>query len=74
MRIAINEAMQTSPLYNRILFEEVEYDRENKLCRLYQIYGIPTLLVFADQKMIEKYYGQMQKGDVEKILSDLILH
>lgn len=72
MRIVINEAVQQFELQKIISIEEVEFDRENELCLRYKIYGFPTLLVFVNQELVEKYYGQIQKNDIEKILHELI--
>ncbi|MCA9735477.1 MAG: thioredoxin family protein [Deferribacteres bacterium] len=71
-RIAINEAIQQFDLHKKVIIEEVEYDRENELCKRYNIYGIPTLLTFVNRNLVEKFYGQIQKTDIEKIIRDLI--
>jgi hypothetical protein len=46
---------------------EVDYDNEKEVCRQYGVYGVPMTLVFWNDKLIGRHYGEITSEEFEAI-------
>ena len=69
-RIAVNEFVEKHKQPFKIKVKKVNYDREKNICRQYGVTGIPTLLVFFDQELIGRHYGEITPEEFEAIFKN----
>ena len=50
--------------------KEVDFDNEKEICRQYGVYGIPVTLVFWQDRIIGRHYGDMTFEDFEAIFKN----
>ena len=46
---------------------KVDYDNEKEVCRQYGVYGVPMTLVFWNDKLIGRHYGEITPEEFETI-------
>ena len=72
VKIALHEvAEQFQEIFSIDIFE-VDYDQDSNLRQKYNVNGLPTLLIFRNQHLLDKYFGELDKNDFEKIINDLL--
>ena len=49
---------------------EVNYDNEKEVCRQYGVFGVPVTLVFWNDKLIGRHYGEIAPEEFEDILKN----
>jgi len=53
---------------NRFIFVKVNVDENPKTASLYQIMGVPTIIVFENGKVKKEISGYLGKAELEKFL------
>ena len=46
---------------------KVDYDNEKEVCRQYGVYGVPMTLVFWNDKLIGRHYGEITSEEFKAI-------
>lgn len=70
-KIALNDFAHNYPrCFNQIKSKEVNYDEEKNICKKYGIIGIPALLVFLNEELVERYFGEITSNELEMIFQD----
>lgn len=69
-RIAINEFIENHHQSFKIKATVVNYDREKNICQRYHVTGIPTLLVFLNQELVGRHYGEITIKEIETIIQN----
>jgi thioredoxin-like negative regulator of GroEL len=69
-RIAINEFIENRRQSFKLKATAVNYDREKNVCHQYGVTGIPTLLVFLNQELVERHYGEITIKEIETIIQN----
>ena len=71
-KVALNEFVGDQKYFNNniIKIKEVIFDPEMDICKQYAISGIPVVLVFFNEELIEKYFGEMTYEDFKTIFQD----
>ena len=72
-RIAINEFIENHHQSFKIKATVVNYDREKNICHQYGVKGIPTLLVFLNQELVGRHYGEITTKEIETIIQRIRL-
>jgi thioredoxin 1 len=49
----------------RVIFGKLNVDENGEVATQYQIMGIPTLLVFKDEKLVDRIVGAMPRQMLE---------
>ena len=49
---------------------EIDYDKEKEICRQYGVYGVPMTLVFWNDKLIDRLYGEITSEEFEAIFKN----
>ena len=70
---------QMNPIYEsvakkskiKILFTEVDIDKEENLNILYEIKSIPTVLLFKNGKEVDRYIGGLNEEEIELFIDSL---
>lgn len=57
---------------NRIKVGKVNTDENLNVASQYQITSIPTLLIFKNQKAVQKIVGYKSKNDLKKIIDSVL--
>lgn len=47
----------------------VDYDNEKEVCKQNGVYGVPVTLVFCNDKLIGRHYGEKTPEEFESILN-----
>ena len=66
-RKAIGEVVNKGLPEINLKVREVDYDNEKEVCRQYGVYGIPVTLVFWNDKLIGRHYGEITPEEFEAI-------
>ena len=40
-----------------IMIQEINYDQNRRICETYHVYGVPTLIIISNKKVINRYSG-----------------
>jgi thioredoxin-related protein len=48
----------------------VDFDNEKDVCRQYGVYGVPVMLVFGNDKLIGRHYGEIAPEEFEAIFKN----
>jgi len=73
IRIAINEYIENHHQSFKLKATAVNYDREKNICHQYGVTGIPTLLVFLNQELVERHYGEITIKEIETIVQNNLI-
>ena len=71
VKIALNEVVGQLPRSLLIKISEVDFDNDKSMCKKHKISGSPTLLIFRNRHLMEKYFGELDKDDFETIIKEL---
>ena len=69
-RIAINDFIENYHHSLKIKATVVNYEREKYICHQYGVTGIPTLLIFLNQELVGRYYGEITSTEIEAIVQN----
>lgn len=69
-RLALNEFIENHHHAFKISAKAVNCDSEKNLCRQYDVAGLPTLLVFLNQELAGRYYGEITYEEYESIIQE----
>jgi thioredoxin len=58
-----NKAAQT--MKGKVVFAKVNVDTQKQLSQIYQIRGIPALILFEKNKMVNKHVGSLKQEQIE---------
>ena len=66
-RKALGEVIRKGLQKLNLKVKEVNYDNEKEFCRQYGVYGIPVTLVFRNDRLIGRHYGEITPEEFEAI-------
>ena len=69
-RKALGEVVQKGIQEFKLKVREVDYDNEKDICKQYGVYGVPVMLVFWNDKLIGRHYGETTSEEFEAILKN----
>jgi len=69
-RKALGEVVQKGIQRFNLKMREVDYDNEKEVCRQYGVYGVPVTLVFWNDKLIGRHYGEITPEEFEVIFKN----
>ena len=69
-RKALGEAVKKGSQGVNLKVREVDFDNEKEVCRKYGVYGIPVMLVFCNDKLIGRHYGEITPEEFEAIFNN----
>jgi thioredoxin 1 len=58
--------------FDRIRMIEIDFDQNKKICNANNVYGVPTLLVMNNNKVINRYSGILDSQEIKHLLDQLI--
>jgi len=64
-RKALGEVVKKGSQGFNLKVREVDYDKEKDVCRQYGVYGVPVTLVFRNDKLIGRHYGEITPEEFE---------
>ena len=57
---------------DKITMREINFDHNKKICDDFRIYGVPTLLIIKNNKILNRYSGILDSKEIQLVL-DLLL-
>ena len=69
-RKALSEFVQKGVRRFNLTVREVDFDNEKEVCRQYGVYGVPVTLVFWNDKLIGRHYGEITPEEFEAIFKN----
>ena len=69
-RRAIGEAANKGLPEINLKVREVNYDNEKEVCRQYGVFSVPVTLVFWNDKLIGRHYGERTPEEFEAIFKN----
>ena len=69
-RKALGEVVRRGLQGFNLEVREVDYDKEKDVCKKYGVYGVPVTLVFWNDKLIGRHYGEITPEEFEAILKN----
>jgi hypothetical protein len=69
-RKAIGEVVNKGLPEISLKVREVDYDNEKEVCRQYGVYGVPVTLVFLNDNLIGRHYGEITSDEFEAIFKN----
>lgn len=56
----------------RLKFAKINVDQGNGAVETYKIANVPTVIIFKDKQVVDKFVGAKQKNDLDEIFNRLI--
>ncbi len=72
VKIAMQEIIAKLQNIPPIKISEINFDYDKMMCKKYNIFGLPTLLIFRNNRLQKKYFGELDRNDFETIILDLV--
>jgi len=69
-RKALGEVVQKDSHKLNLKVREVDYDNETEVCRQYGVYGVPVTLVFWNDKLVGRHYGETTPEEFREIFKN----
>ena len=69
-RKALGEVVQKGIQRLDLKVRAVNYDNEKEVCKKYGVYGVPVTLVFLNDKLVGRHYGEITPEEFETILNN----
>ena len=69
-RKALGEAVKKGSQGFTLKMRAVDYDNEKEVCKKYGVYGVPVTLVFWNDKLIGRHYGEITPEEFEAIFKN----
>ena len=69
-RKALGEAAKKDSQGVNLKVREVDYDNEKEVCKQYGVYGVPVTLVFWNDKLLGRHYGEITPEEFEAIFKN----
>lgn len=67
---ALGDTVKKGPQGVNLKVKEVDYDNEKEICKQYGVYGVPVTLVFWNDKLIGRHYGEITPAEFEAIFKN----
>ena len=71
-RKALDEAVKKDPQGFKLKVREVDYDKEKEVCKQYGVYGVPVTLVFWNDRLIGRHYGEITLEEFDAIFKSYL--
>ena len=69
-RKALGEVVQKGIQRFALKVKEVDYDNEKEVCKQYGVHGVPVTLVFWNNELTGRYYGEISSEEFEAIFTN----
>ena len=69
-RKALGEVIQKGIQRINLNVREVDYDNEKEVCKQYGVYGVPVTLVFWNDKLVGRHYGETTSEEFEAMFKN----
>jgi len=69
-RTALGEVVNKGLSEINLSVKAVDFDNEKEICRQYRVYGVPMTLVFLNDKLIGRHYGERTSEEFEAIFKN----
>jgi thioredoxin-like negative regulator of GroEL len=57
---------------DKIVMHEINFDRNKEICDLFHVYGVPTLLIIKNNKILTRYSGILDPSEINVLLDTII--
>ena len=55
-----------------IIMHEINFDQNKKICNAYNVYGVPTLLIMNNKKILNRYSGILDSQEIQHFIDQLL--
>ena len=69
-RTALGEVVNKGLPEINLKVREVDCDNEKEVCKQYGVYGVPVTLVFWNDKLVGRHYGEKTPEEFETMLKN----
>jgi len=69
-RTALGEVVNKGLSEINLSVRAVDYDKEKEVCKQYGVYGVPVTLVFWNDKLIGRHYGEITSEEFQAIFKN----
>ena len=57
---------------DKIIIQEINFDQNKEICDAYNVYGVPTLLIIKNNKVLNRYSGILDFCEIDALLDPVI--
>ena len=57
---------------DKIIMQEINFDHNKQICEVYNVYGVPTLLIIKNNKVVNRYSGILDSREINVLLEPVI--
>jgi thioredoxin 1 len=58
--------------FDDIVMREINFDKNYNICKAYNVYGVPTLLILNNNKILNRYSGILNSQEIKSVLDQLL--
>ena len=57
---------------DKIIVHEINFDHHKEMCDSFHVYGVPTLLIIKNNKILNRYSGILNSSEIRVLLEAII--
>lgn len=57
---------------DKIIVQEINFDNNKEICDAHNVYGVPTLLIIKNNKVLNRYSGILDSSEINVLLEPVI--
>ena len=71
-KLVLNNFLVSNPLDKKFVLKEIEFDRNNELCKKYSVTGVPTTLVLIKDKLRARHLGEFTHKELNILMTEVL--
>ncbi len=71
-KLVLNNFLVSNPLDKKFVLKEIEFDRNNELCKKYSVKGVPTTLVLFKDKLRARHLGEFTHKELNILMTEVL--
>ena len=71
-KLILNNYLINNSVEDRFLLKEIDFDKNNDVCKKYSVTGVPTTLVFLNKKLRARHLGEITNKELNVILTEAL--
>jgi hypothetical protein len=71
-KLILNNYLISNSIVERIVMKEIDFDKNNELCKKYNVTGVPTTLVLFKDELRVRHLGEFTHKELNILLTEAL--
>jgi len=72
-KLILNDYLNSNVIAKEIVLKEIDFDKEIDLCKKYNVTGVPTTIVYHNEKQFYRHLGELSDNELEFLFAKIKL-